>query len=245
MQLKRCSSLSNTTVITNRFKKLEAIKIFPMHKIIFSSFTSKIIVIQIGISLCLGCKVSVKTIVGNYRNQIGDTLSILKSNRYEYKQKLNSGEFGWNTGKVQLDGRKVTFTDTRPDPYVGFKMQVRTESEDAESPLALTVLINGSEKNVHIDDFKLFKNISLITEKSFKIDRNKLYIFDRGADSALLYVRFFSPIDFRIDRFKRNHSYTVNLIPAERLFDFDKYVYLVRNSKLKASNGKLTFKKIK
>lgn len=184
-------------------------------------------------------------IVGNYRNQMGDTLTVLANNHYEYKQKLNSGEFGWNTGRIQLGGRKVAFTDTKPDPYVGFKMQVRTESETAKDRLAFTVFINGSDKNVHIDNLKLFKNISIITEHTFTIDRNKLRIYDNQADSALLYIRFFTPIDFRMDRFKKNHSYTINLIPAERLFDFDKYVYQYRNSKLKATNGKLTFRKIK
>lgn len=216
-----------------------------MYKTIFSSFARKNILILIGISLFFGCKISEKTIVGNYSNQISDTLSILESNRYEYKQILNSGEFGWNTGNLQLQGKRVTFTDTKPDPYVGFKMQVRTENEDGQAPLSLTVLINGSEKNVHINDFKLFKNSSLITENKLKIDQNKLHVFDGDADSALLYIRFFPPIDFRMDRFKKNHSYTINLIPAERLFELDKYVYVVSRSKLKSLNGKLIFKKIK
>jgi hypothetical protein len=184
------------------------------------------------------------SISGNYRNQMDDTLIIFENNRYEYKQKLNSGEFGWNTGRVQLNGRKVSFSDTRPDPYVGFKMQVRTVNETAKDLLDFTVLINGSGKNVHIDDLKLFKNISLIIDKNYIIEKNKVHILDDLADSALFYIRYFSPIDFRLDRFKKNHSYTINLIPAERLFDFDKFIYSYRSSKLKSSNSKLTFKKL-
>jgi hypothetical protein len=196
-------------------------------------------------SLGVGCKVSMNSIVGNYSNQMGDTLTISGNNRYEYKQKLNSGQSGWNTGRVGLNGRRVSFTDTRPDPYVGFKMHVRTADETAKGPLDLTVFINGSEKNVHIDELKLFKNISLIIGKNYTIERNKLHIYDNQADSGLLYIRYFPPIDFRMDRFKKNHSYTINLIPAERLFDFDKYVYLYRNSKLRSPNKRLTFKKLK
>jgi hypothetical protein len=191
-----------------------------------------------------GCTVTFKTIEGNYTNSFGDTLLILADGVYEYKQKLFAGDFGWNTGKVEIEKNKVIFSETKPFPVVGFKMQVKPAIE-SPIPYVFTLFINGLDQNSQLDSVQVYTKGSRTDNSYFSLERNKLSILKNEADSIILFNRYFSRIDFSIIRLRKYQAYSVNLIPAERLFDLDKNIYAYRNSRLRAIKSKTLFKKIK
>lgn len=214
-----------------------------MNKIAISTL-SFLVLLLVLIVILSGCKITMKTVQGYYTNSLGDTLVISPDSSYEYKQKLWGGDFGWNTGKVDIQNNKVIFSETRPFPLVGFKMQIKQINESSV-PYIFSLLINSQDKNALLDSVQVYANGTMGDSSFYSLIRNKVMIVNPQTDSIIIFNRYFLRIDFNIARLKKYQDYSLNILPSERLFDLDKYKFTYINSKLTAQDSIAGFTKIK
>ncbi|MDP1973428.1 MAG: hypothetical protein Q8J87_10670 [Sediminibacterium sp.] len=214
-----------------------------MNKIVLSTF-SLLELLLVLIVILSGCKITMKNVQGSYTNSLGDTLVISPDSIYDYKQKLWSGDFGWNTGKVNIQNNKVIFSETKPFPVVGFKMQIKKINESS-IPYIFSLLINNQDKNALLDSVHVYANGKMGDNTFYSLNQNKLMILNPQTDSIIIFNRYLLRIDYNILRLKKYNDYSINILPAERLFDLDKYKFTYTNSKLTVQSSIAGFKKIK
>lgn len=194
---------------------------------------------------CLtGCSTRLSSVTGKYANaRTGDTLVLGIKDEYEFKQKLLSGEFGWNTGRYELVDKLVKFYDTQPLALVGVKMQV-TRGRDVEESWQFMLQVKESKISILIDSVTAYLGQLPATQQDFIFKDQRLTIFNQGVDSVIMHSRFFPPISFRLTRFKPHYLYILGITPSERLFELDKYSYRARIRSLTAIKGDCIFRKI-
>ncbi len=200
--------------------------------------------LMVFVMMLWGCKITMKTVQGYYTNSLGDTLVLSPDSSYEYKQKLRDGDFGWNTGKVDIQNNKVIFSETKPFPVVGFKMQIK-QINTSSIPYIFSLVIDSQDQNALLDSVQVYANGTMEGNTFYSLNRNKLMVTNHKTDSITLFNRYFLRIDLNIARLKNYHAYSINILPAERLYELDKYNFTYANSKLTTQSSKAGFRKIK
>lgn len=182
--------------------------------------------------LFIGCKVSDSAIVGKYIDyEKKDTLTLGKDKSYEFEEKLNSGENGWNTGNWLLNHRKITFSNTRPLAVVGCKVKL-IKTGIGRDALQMTIEING-----YPDKFKPFQSrvirknsafdTGFITHKS-----NTFFLKSFAFDNLEIRLPYFPVLKFKNNEFEERGIYKLMIYPAERLYELDKLSYRYSKNKL-------------
>lgn len=204
----------------------------------------RLIIIVLVAECITGCANNLRSVAGKYANaRTGDTLVLGIKDEYEFKQKLLSGEFGWNTGRYELTDKQVKFYDTKPLALVGVKIQV-TPGMDIAEPWQFTLQVKGSKISTPIDSIAAYIGQSPASQQDFIFKAQRLTIFNQGVDSVIMHSRFFPPISFRLTRFKPYHLYILSISPLERLYELDKYSYRARMRSLTAIKRDFHFRKI-
>lgn len=137
----------------------------------------------------------------------------------------------------------MRFYDTKPLALVGVKMQVTPGMEIIE-PWQFMLQEKESKISTQIDSIAAYMGKSPATHQDFIFKDQRLTVLNREVDSVILYSRFFSPISFRVTRFKPHHLYILSMTPTERLYELDKYFYRARIRSLAAIKGDFRFRKI-
>ena len=204
----------------------------------------KLILPLLPVLILIGCRVTVTAVAGEYVDaKYGDTLSLTYGGDYEYKERLNNGEFGWNTGRFSIVQKKISFFDTKPTPVVGFRLQMIPYS-NCTSPFEWRFILKDTNVEVAIDSAEVFsKNMPLGTG-SFFIKRNQLTILDAKVDSVMVFCKYFPSVGIRVDKLVANKRYLMKISPAERLYELDKTDYRYHNKHLFSKNKTGRFKKV-
>lgn len=196
------------------------------------------------LSLSSGCKVYDSHITGKYFNKkTNDTLNLLANNTYEYEEKLNNGEHGWNTGNWNLTKNTVSFFNTTPLPLVGYKLRI-IKVGISEEPLQLEFILNGSKKILQISEVHLFDKKNLVNASYTSPVSNKIIVKKNNSDSIAVKIPYFPLIGFNGNRFDKNGVYKVIVYPAERLYELDKLSYKYKNGSLINNSEKIRYKKL-
>lgn len=182
--------------------------------------------------LFFGCKVSDSVIIGKYIDyKRGDTLTLLADRSYEFEEKLNTGEHGWNTGNWILSKRKIVFSNTRPLPIVGCKVKL-IKIGKGKAALQLNIVQNGSPEKFNTIETRVKGNDSDANNKFIIHKTNTIFLKSFIFEKLEIRVPYFPVLTFSKKEFEENGVYRVIVYPAERLYILDKLSYRYQKNRL-------------
>lgn len=203
-----------------------------------------LLIILFSTFLLIGCKVTDTKIIGTYVDrQKGDTLRLFGDKTFEYQQKLSYGEFGWNTGNWGINENRISFSNVKPDPVVGYRLE-KSIRDSIKEPLKIILLLKNSKKLITIKNALVWSRNNVLDTSYFKYNLNTLTINTNSFDSVSVVTSFFPPISFKKSEFEKNKQYQITISQAERLFELDKYVFEYKKKSLLNRSEKTQFKKI-
>lgn len=182
--------------------------------------------------LFLGCKVSDSSIIGKYIDyQKDDTLTLRADRSYEFEEKLNTGEHGWNTGSWILRKHKIAFSNTKPLPIVGCKVKL-IKTGKGKAALKLNIVLNGSSKKINtIETSVMGMGGSMINDIS-KQKNNTIFLKSFTFEKLEIQLPYFPVLQFKKDEFEEQGVYQLIVFPAERLYELDKLSYRYSKNRL-------------
>jgi hypothetical protein len=176
----------------------------------------------------------------------GDTLQINQNNRYDYIEKLNTGNLGWTSGTWTIKKRKLHFKCDHK-PLVGYRLRIRRDS--SSNVFQLKLVQGEKETPIFIEDVYIFKNNFILSNEFFKKSNNIAVIATNDFDSIVVTTFNYNSITFH-NTLNTNYSYIAKILPVERLYELDKVPFRINKFSLKStqtneySDMNLNFKKI-
>lgn len=156
-----------------------------------------LLIILFSTFLLIGCKVTDTKIIGTYVDrQKGDTLRLFGDKTFEYQQKLSYGEFGWNTGNWAINENRISFSNVKPDPVVGYRLE-KSIRDSIKEPLKIILLLKNSKKLITIKNALVWSRNNVLDTSYFKYNLNTLTINTNSFDSVSVVTSFFPPISFK------------------------------------------------
>lgn len=182
--------------------------------------------------LFYGCNVSESNIIGKYVDyQKDDTLTLRGDRSYEFEEKLNTGEHGWNTGNWKLHKHKIAFSNTKPLPVVGCKVKL-IKTGKGKTALQLNIVLNGASKKINTIETRVIGMGGAVNNDISKQKRNTVFLKSFTFEKLEIRLPYFPVLKFKKDEFEEKGVYQLIVFPAERLYNLDKFTYRYTNNRL-------------
>lgn len=189
------------------------------------------------------CKPLQTRVAGSYiEHSLGDTLELFPDLTYHYNEKLLSGLTGFTSGCWHLTTKKVIFT-IHPRPKMGFRANWQSDSSDA-GQTSFRFVLGATQKPLLIKQIIYFKDGDTVSDKGKLISDGNFLITNTEIDSAEIITDDFYPFYLR-KSFFNNHQWTFHIIPVERYYSLDKFMFIYRHTRLtNIPNGQMTGNRI-
>ncbi len=179
------------------------------------------------------CSLPERKLAGTYiDSERGDTLRIKPDKTYTFDEKLMNGVVGFTKGEWQVVNNSVQFTAI-PKVLMGYGSKI---IKDSVAPFPVfDFYLGDSQQPVLLDDVDGYKEGLTSPAKNVIVKANRLEVQKISFDSLDVGMQDFIGITLSPNYFTNNH-YRVQIYPAERFYEFDRYRFRYKKNSLKNIN---------
>ncbi len=196
------------------------------------------------LAVFFGCKVPEVNLAGKYIDlEKDDTLTLRADKTYEFEEKLNKGEHGWNTGNWNLVNGRIRFSNTSPLPIVGCKVKVIKKGM-GRAALQLNIVQNSSSKKFRNIETRVVEKNGVAGHHFIPHKTSTVFLKSFTFEKLEIRIPYFPVLRFSKDEFEEKGIYQVIVYPLERLYELDKLSYRYKRNRLINRRGHIRYDRI-